>query len=290
MRGNFPTYELRVPKTLVEVLRFLSDEPGVWRPFAGGTDLMVLLESGKLDHRKFLSIAHLGELRGFMDGVTELDIGALTTFSQIRNEPLVAKHFPLLAQAASQVGAIAIQNCATIGGNIMNASPAGDSLPVLLAYDADVELVSKSGARWMRYADFHTGYKKMAAQPNELLARVRLPKVAPWTQQYFRKVGARAAQAISKLCMAGLIRMDGGKILDCRIALGSVAPTPLRCVKTEAALKGKSVTPKLVAHAQFVIAIEISPIDDIRSTADYRRRVAQNLLSELLSLRCHSEA
>lgn len=283
MRGNLPTCALHAPETLSEVLRFLSDEPGVWRLFAGGTDLMVLLESGKLDHRNFLGIAHLGELRGIVDGEGALDIGALTTFSQIRKDPLVAKLFPLLAQAASQVGAVAIQNRATIGGNIMNASPAGDSLPVLLAYDADVELISSAGVRWVHYANFHTGYKKMAAQSNELLARVRLPKVAPWTRQYFRKVGARAAQAISKLCMAGLIRMEGDKILDCRIALGSVAPTPLRCVKTEAALKGQVVTPKLVAHAQSVLMSEITPIDDIRSTAEYRRRVAQNLLGEFLT-------
>lgn len=288
MRGNLPAYELHSPKTLAEALRLLSDEPSVWRPFAGGTDLMVLLESGKLDHRMFLSIAHLDELRGITDGATEIDVGTLTTFSQLRNDPCVVRHFPLLVQAASQVGAIAIQNRATIGGNIMNASPAGDSLPVLLAYDADVELVSAAGVRWVNYANFHTGYKKMAAQPNELLARVRLPKMAPWTRQYFRKVGARAAQAISKLCMAGLARMDGEKILDCRIAMGSVAPTPLRCVKTEAALKGQTVTPKLVAHAQTVLAGEITPIDDIRSTADYRRRVAQNLLGDFLTASCRT--
>lgn len=290
MRGNLPTYELRALKTLAEALRVLSDEPGVWRPFAGGTDLMVLLESGKLDHRKFLSISHLSELRGIVDGANELDIGALTPFAQIRNAPLVAQYFPLLAQAASQVGAIAIQNRATIGGNIMNASPAGDSLPVLLAYDAEVELISANGSRWVRYADFHTGYKMMVARPDELLARVRLSKAAAWTRQYFRKVGARAAQAISKLCMAGLIRMDGEKLLDCRIALGSVAPTPLRCVKTEATLKGKLLTPKVIEDAQTVLTGEITPIDDIRSTADYRRRVAHNLLSEFLSLCCHSEA
>lgn len=281
MRGNIPTYEMRTPKALAEVLRILSDETGVWRPFAGGTDLMVLMESGKLNHLKFLNIFHLDELRGITDGVTEIDIGALTTFSQIRNSPVVAQHFPLLAQAASQVGAIAIQNRATIGGNIMNASPAGDSLPVLLAVDADVELVSAAGARWVRYAEFHTGYKKMAVQPNELLARVRLPRAAPWTRQYFRKVGARAAQAISKVCMAGLIRMDGKRVSDCRIALGSVAPTPLRCVKTESTLKGKVLTPALVREAQTILDSEIAPIDDIRSTAAYRRKVAQNLLREL---------
>lgn len=283
MRGNLPTYEMHAPKTLAEALRFLVDEPGVWRLFAGGTDLMVLLESGKLDHRKFLSISHLAELRGITDSPSALDIGTLTTFSHIRSSTPVTQCFPLLAQAASQVGAVAIQNRATLGGNIMNASPAGDSLPVLLAYDADVELISAAGGRWVRYADFHTGYKTMVAQPTEVLARVRLSKSSPWTRQYFRKVGARAAQAISKLCMAGLIRMDETRIADCRIALGSVAPTPMRCVKTEAALNGQVVTPKLVEHAQTILAAEISPIDDIRSTADYRRRVAQNLLSEFLT-------
>lgn len=286
MRGNLPIYEMREPGTLAEVLRILSEEPGVWQPFAGGTDLMVLLESGKLDHQKFLSISLLDELCGIVDGVTGVEVGALTTFSQIRNSPLMVRHFPLLVQAASKVGAIAIQNRASIGGNIMNASPAGDSLPVLLAYDADVELVSEEGSRWMRYTEFHTGYKKMAVRPNELLSRVRLPKTAPWTRSYFRKVGTRVAQAISKVSMAGLIRVDGKRISSCKIALGSVAPMPMRCVMTEAALKGQILTRKLLDHAKSELAREIAPIDDIRSTADYRRRVAQNLLGEFLTSSC----
>lgn len=283
MRGNLPSYEMRAPKTLAEVLRILSDAPNEWRPFAGGTDLMVILEAGKLSHQKFLSIAHLNELRGITENATSIDIGALTSFSHIRNSSVIQTQFPLLSEAAALIGAVSIQNRATIGGNIMNASPAGDSLPVLLAYGADVELVSSSGARWVHYSDFHTGYKKMVAQPFEVLSRVRLPKARPWTRQYFRKVAARAAQAITKVSMAGLIRVEAGKVVECRIALGSAAPTPLRCVKTEAALVGQGVTPQRIHQAQQVLLSEIAPIDDIRSTAAYRRRVAQNLLGEFLS-------
>lgn len=281
MRGNIPVYEMRAPKTLAETLRLLAEEPSVWRPFAGGSDLMVLLESGKLNHKKILNIAQLGELRGIAEDASAVTIGALTTFSQIRNSSVVARHFPLLVQAAAVIGATAIQNRATIGGNIMNASPAGDSLPVLLAYDADVELASSAGVRWVRYAEFHTGYKTVLAQPTELLARVRLSKPMPWTRQYFRKVGARAAQAVTKVSIAGLMRTDGTYLSDCRIAMGAVAPVPLHCVKTEAALKGKVLTAALVCEAQAILDSEIAPIDDIRSTEAYRRKVAQNLLGEL---------
>jgi CO/xanthine dehydrogenase FAD-binding subunit len=283
MRAHIPSYDLRVPRQLSEALALLSREPGVWRPFAGGTDLMVLLEAGKLDHKKFFSLAKLDDLRGVQVADDSLILGALTTYSEIQRHPVLQAEFPLLCAAARETGSVATQNRGTIGGNIINASPAADSPPVLLVYDAEIELVSERRVRWVPYHGFHTGYKKMQIAPEELLRAVRMPRRAkPW-RQYYRKVGTRKAQAISKVCFAGAALVENGAIRDVRIALGSVAPIVLRAVKTEEALRGAAITPATIASARETLAREIAPIDDIRSTARYRQRVAQNLLEEFLS-------
>lgn len=283
MRAYIPSYDLRIPKQLSEVLALLAREPGVWRPFAGGTDLMVLLEAGKLDHRNFLSLAKLEDLRGIEVTTDSVVIGALTTYSQIQKNPVLQAEFPLLCAAARETGSVATQNRGTLGGNIVNASPAADSPPALLVYDADVELVSQRGASWVPYHGFHTGYKKMLISQEELLRAIRLPRRFGSWRQYYRKVGTRKAQAISKVCFAGAALVENGAIRDVRIALGSVAPIVLRAVKTEDALRGKTITPALLAAAKETLTREIAPIDDIRSTARYRLRVAQNLLEEFLS-------
>jgi CO/xanthine dehydrogenase FAD-binding subunit len=282
MRAYVPAYELRVPGSMSEALGLVAREPGVWQPFAGGTDLMVLLEAGKLSHKKFLSLAKLEDFRGVEVTPGAVILGALTTYTDIQRHPVLQSEFPLLCTAARETGSIATQNRGTLGGNIMNASPAADSPPALLVYDAEVKLVSERGARWLAYHGFHTGYKTMQIAPDELLRSVRLPRRAtPWTQ-YYRKVGTRKAQAISKVCFAGAAQMEGGTVREIRIALGSVAPVVLRAVKTEAALSGKKITPEIIAGAKDALAREIAPIDDIRSTARYRLRVAQNLLQEFL--------
>jgi CO/xanthine dehydrogenase FAD-binding subunit len=196
---------------------------------------------------------------------------------------VLQEEFRLLCAAARETGSIATQNRGTLGGNIVNASPAADSPPALLVYDAEIELVSERGARWIPYHGFHTGYKKMQLASDELLRAIRLPRrSAPW-RQYYRKVGTRKAQAISKVCFAGAALFENSTIRDIRIALGSVAPIVLRAVKTEDALRGSGVTPEVIASAREILAQEIAPIDDIRSTARYRLRVAQNLLEEFLS-------
>jgi CO/xanthine dehydrogenase FAD-binding subunit len=283
MRAYIPAYEMRAPENLSEALALLAREPGVWQPFAGGTDLMVLLEAGKLSHKRFLSVAKLDDLRGIEATADGVIIGALTTYTEIRRHPLLRAEYPMLCAAARETGSIATQNRGTLGGNIVNASPAADSPPALLAYDADIELISERGARWMAYREFHTGYKKMKIAPDELLRAIRLPRRGkPW-REYYRKVGTRRAQAISKVCFAGAALVEHGAIRDLRIALGSVAPTVLRAVKTEDALRGAGVTPEAIATARETLAREIAPIDDIRSTARYRLRVAQNLLEEFLT-------
>jgi CO/xanthine dehydrogenase FAD-binding subunit len=283
MRAYLPAYELVVPRTLGEALALLRDGPGVWRPFAGGTDLMVLLEAGKLEHRKFFSVAHLPELRGVETSDGHVTLGALTTYTDVRRDGVLSREFPMLAQAARETGGVAIQNRGTIGGNIANASPAADSPPALLAYDAEVELVSAEGARWVAYADFHTGYKQMLMRADELIARVRLRRPPEGARHFYRKVGTRRAQAISKVCFAGLAETEGGVLTNVRMALGSVAPVPLRCRRTEELLTGRAIDEETTRAALEEMAKEIAPIDDMRSTARYRARVAQNLLAEFLS-------
>ena len=272
MRSNVAAFELRVPRSLAEALDLFAAEPGVWRPFAGGTDLVVLFEAGKLDHRRFLSIWRLPELRGISADAEYVRLGALTTYTDVLRHETLSREFPLLAEAARNTGAIATQNRGTLGGNIVNASPAADTPPALLVYDAELELVSARGSRRLPYREFHTGYKQMQLGADELVVRILLRRDTARWRQYYRKVGTRKAQAISKVCFAGVMDRASG---ETRIALASVAPVPLRCLRTEAAIaEGRDPLAAL--------ADEITPIDDIRSVAAYRRRVAQNLLREFL--------
>lgn len=280
MRAYVPSYELRVPGSVTEALALLAREPGVWQAFAGGTDLMVLLEAGKLSHKKFLSLTKLADFHDIEETSDFVIVGALTTYTEIQRHPVLQSEFPLLCMAARETGSVATQNRGTLGGNIVNASPAADSPPALLVYDAEIELISERGVRWLPYDGFHTGYKKMLLAPDELLRAVRLPRRAkPW-KQYYRKVGTRKAQAISKVCFAGAALIENGTVRDIRIALGSIAPIVLRAVKTEGILRGKKPAPEVIAAAKEVLVREIAPIDDIRSTARYRMRVAQNLFQE----------
>jgi CO/xanthine dehydrogenase FAD-binding subunit len=286
VRAFIPNYQLTTPSSLADALALLNREPGVWKPFAGGTDLMVLLEAGKLPHRNYINIWSLKELRGIDVTDSHITLGALTTYTEVQSHPVLQSEFPMLCQAASETGGLAIQNRGTIGGNIVNASPAADSPPALLAYDAEIELISTDGSRWLAYSGFHTGYKQMLIGPNELLARVRMPRNTRGATHYYRKVGTRKAQAISKVCLAAIAKLDDDQISDCRIAFGSVAPIVVRCLQTEDALRGRKPDPVTIKSACATLSQEISPIDDIRSTADYRLQVAKNLLTGfLLTLR-----
>jgi CO/xanthine dehydrogenase FAD-binding subunit len=282
MRAYLPSYQFITPRNFADVVELLASQPGLWKPFAGGTDLMVLLEAGKLEHRNYINIWNLKELRGVEVSDTQVVLGALTTYTEIQSHPVLRAEFPMLCQAASETGGLAIQNRGTLGGNIANASPAADSPPALLVYDAELELLSTSGSRKVPYKDFHTGYKQMNLQPQELLVRIRLPRSTNGLAHYYRKVGTRKAQAISKVCFAAVARTNEELLTDIRIALGSVAPIPIRCVQTEAALRGQRVD-SLRKPGKDALAREIVPIDDIRSTADYRIRVSLNLLDDFLT-------
>jgi CO/xanthine dehydrogenase FAD-binding subunit len=254
------------PRTLADALAMLHDQ-GTLVPLAGCTDVYVTLNFGTQPATRFLNLWGLDELRGIeaMDG--GLRIGALATHTELQRSPLVQARLPMLAAACREVGGVQIQNRGTLGGNVANASPAGDTLPVLAAADAVVVLRSVDGERRVAFNELYTGYRATVMRPDELIAAIEVPAVEG--EQWFRKVGTRAAQAISKVVMAA-VRGDRP-----RIAIGSVAPTVVRLRGTEEALaRGASI-----ADAQAVLMQEVTPIDDIRSTADYRRRVCANLLA-----------
>lgn len=260
------------------------DGAAAWRPIAGGTDLMVQL-AGEIGEppARLLDIWRLDELRGIAVEADALVIGALTTYTDIRRSPLVAEFMPVLAEAAATIGAAQIQNRGTIGGNVVNASPAGDTLPVLLALGAEFVLGSVRGERTVPADAFWTAYRTTARRDDELVARVRLP-LASDRQVRFRKIGTRRAQAISKVVMALAWRTaaERGPWNDVRLALGSVAATPIRAAATEASLEGAMPTRETADRARDALEAELSPIDDVRSTAEYRRAVAGRVLHRLI--------
>ena len=224
------------------------------------------LNFGTLEPRRFVDLWFLDELRGIgLQGET-LVLGALVTYTALIRSPLVAERLPMLIEAARQVGGRQIQNRGTLGGNLANASPAGDSLPVFAAADAVVVLRSMAAERRVPFNEFYTGYRKTQLRADELIIAIEVPPVEG--KQYFRKVGTRAAQAISKLVMAGI------KSATPRVAFGSVAPTVVRVRRTERALAESVGLDAAIA----ILETELAPIDDLRSSADYRREVAGRLL------------
>jgi CO/xanthine dehydrogenase FAD-binding subunit len=243
---------------------------------------MVLFNSGVLSYRRILSIRKIPELTLISHTQDAVRMGAAVTYAAIQRTEILVNEFALLCQAAGWTGSVANQNRGTLGGNIANGSPAADSPPALLVYDAELELISSRGARRVAYADFHLGYKKMDLAADELLYAIHLPRSTRSLRQYARKVGSRRAQAISKVCFHGAIDLDGNAIRDVRLALGSVAPYPLRCRNVEQYLLGQRPTPALIEAARQKLSEDISPIDDIRSTASYRSHVSQNLLGDFL--------
>jgi CO/xanthine dehydrogenase FAD-binding subunit len=274
MRESIAHRTLLQPRSLADALAMLRDE-GPLVPMAGCTDLYVSLNFGTLADTRFLNLWGLDQLRTIEVRGELLTIGALATHSDLIRSPLVRRRIPMLAAAAREVGGVQIQNRGTLGGNVANGSPAGDTLPVLAAAEATVVLRSAGETRRVPFTAFYTGYRQSVRRPGELIVAFEIPAIRG--TQWFRKVGTRAAQAISKIVIAAVrpsprpARREGAV----RIALGSVGPTVVRATRTEAALAGGSS----LEQAQQVLVDEIAPIDDIRSTAEYRRRVASNLLA-----------
>ena len=270
------------PRTLADAYATMVDAPA--RPIAGGTDLMVAL-TGELGEPpdRVLDLWRLDELRGIVVDGDAIALGALTTYTEIRRSALCREHLPALVEAAATIGAAQIQNRGTLGGNIANASPAGDTLPVLLALDASIVCGSVRGERSIPSDEFWTGYRRTVLESDELVVRVRVP-LAAGRETRFRKVGTRRAQSISKVVLAISYRHSGPAApwTDVRLALGSVAPTPIRARATEATLEGQPPTPETADRAADTLAAELHPIDDVRSTAEYRRLVSARVLHRLI--------
>ncbi len=271
------------PRSLDEAVRHLEGDPGLV-PVAGCTDLMVRGPEALHQMDRMIDLLGIPELRGIREisgGSGGLEIGAAATFTEIRQSAAVRAAFPALAEAAGQVGGWQIQNRATLGGNMANASPAGDSLPVLLALDAVVIAAGPRGRREIPYSDFHAGYRKTALAPGEIIVHVRLPALPEGFMQSVRKVGTREAQAISKVVVALAGRVENGRIAELRLAVGSVAPTPVRLRAAEEAARG--LAPGEAAdRAGRAAAQEVQPIDDVRSTADYRRFALERVVQRMV--------
>jgi xanthine dehydrogenase small subunit len=286
VRGDAAAADLLVPRSASEALRLLARRPDAL-PLAGGTDLMVAWNAGHLAGRTFLDLSGLrgwARIRAARDGVV---IGALASHSAILGSRHVRRRFPLLAEACATVGGVQIQNRGTLGGNIANASPAGDTFPPLAVYEAVVTVAGASGRRQIPLLDVFAGVKRTTLRPGELIEAVRLPPPPrPPTRQLFRKVGTRAAQAISKTVLAGLLwlRRDG-TVEELRFALGSMAPTVRRLRRAEAHVRGRRLTPDVVREACALLADDVSPIDDVRSTAAYRLAASRNVLARFLGAR-----
>lgn len=270
------------PRSLAEAVDLLAAEPA-WVVAAGCTDLMVKTPLERAAAGPVLDLLRVAELGGIREVDGGVEIGATTTFREIGDSPLVREGWPALAAAARVVGGWQIQSRATIGGNAANASPAGDSLPVLLALRATVVCAGPEGRREVPYDDFHVAYRRTALAPGELIAAFRLPRPAPGAVQAFRKVGTREAQAISKVVVAMHAEMDGGTIGEIRLAAGSVAPMPVRLAAVEDALAGRAAGRDAVELARRTAAAAVEPIDDVRSTAAYRRWALGNVVARMVA-------
>lgn len=283
MRGQPQSMRVLQPKTVRAALATYDEYPQA-SPLAGGTDLIVGWNAGLCNHRSILDLSRLTAWKQIRARGLEWVIGSLVTHDQLRRHPTISKKFPMLSEACATVGGRQIQNRGTLGGNLANASPAGDSFPPLLVYDAQVQLRSSNSKRSIPVGELFTGVKQTALARSELIESVTLalPKRRP-TTALFRKVGTRAASAISKTVMAGLVwKRPDGRIRELRVAFGSMAPTARRLTRVEAWMHDKKATKRVVDDAVELLTEELSPIDDLRSTRDYRMQVSQNLLRDLL--------
>jgi CO/xanthine dehydrogenase FAD-binding subunit len=279
------TFDLTVfsPTSLDEAYELLSRHGSHAKIIAGGTDLMVSMNARQLAARQFIDIWRLNELRGVSDEGEAIRIGALTTYTQLIKSPAIQQYIPALVEASRTIGAVQIQNRGTIGGNIVNASPAGDSLPALAAFDAEIEIGSHRGVRRVGVNRFYTGYRKTVMEPDEIALAVRMPKLKSGERSFFYKVGTRRAQAISKVVMAVKVETTNGVINSINIGLGSVAPTVVRAVQTESLLTNKTLDIPILRQAARTISSEVAPITDMRSTEHYRRTVTGNVIVKILS-------
>ena len=276
------------PASLREALEVLADEKRRGRVLAGGTDLMVQWESGlQPPPERAVGILGVPELRGIREDGDTVVIGAATTHWQLHTSPLVRQCLPALAASAVTVGGVQIQSLGTIAGNVANASPAGDLAPALLVTGGRVVVASLAGEREVPLAGFFLGYRRIDLKPEELIVRFVLPKAPPGHREGFTKLGPRAAQAISKVMGAWRGKSSAGVVESFAVALGSMAPTAIRLTELEAWLPGRKVNKKLLDEVEAKVGSSLKPIDDIRSTAEYRSWVSGRLVRSFLEELVH---
>lgn len=279
-----PEFELLLPKTLPEALGLLAAHAPDVAPLAGGTNLVPDLRSGRHTPPVLVNVERLpglGELRRD-DG--HLILGGGVTLTEVLKSALIAEQAPVLHQAAAVFANPLVRNRATVGGNLADASPAADTAPALLVLDAEVELTSQAGTRTVPLHEFFTGVRKTVRRPDELITTLRWPVLPPHTITAFHKIGLRKADAIAVINAAVRVTTDGaGRCREARIALGAVAPTPLRIPTAEAVLQDQPLTPAVIAEAARLAAEAVTPISDVRGGAGYRRRMAEVLVRRLLT-------
>jgi CO/xanthine dehydrogenase FAD-binding subunit len=284
MRGAASSMTVLRPRSVREALRLYAGTPDAL-PLVGGTDLMVAWNLGELNDRVVLDLSRLREWSRIERTTTGLRIGALVTHAAVQRHAVVRRRFGLLVTACATVGGVQIQLRGTIVGNVANASPAADTLPPLAVYDAQVHVVSAARRREMPLLEIFAGPKKTTLGPGELIEAVELPFAAREpSRQFFRKVGTRAAQAVSKVVAAGVIwESREGTVEDVRLSLGSLAPTVRRLRQVEAHVTGRALTPQLAREAAALVGADVAPINDMRSTAAYRLATAERLVEEFLT-------
>lgn len=283
-------FEFYSPENLGELYELLSMKEG--QVIAGGTDLIPAMRLKVIQPSALFDLGPLSELRYIDLRQDRISIGALSTHTDLERSSLLAKHAPLLRQAAATVGSLQVRNRGTIGGNIATASPAADTVPPLLVLEAEVFLGSEKGERHLPLEEVLLEPGKTATAADEIITRVEFHPLPPGIGSAFLKLGKRHAMAISVVSVATVLRLANDHVQDVRIALGAVAPTVIRCREAERALLGEPLNEQTLIRASQAAANEISPISDIRATADYRCRAAQELLRRALLIaaqRCRGQ-
>ena len=272
--------QVLLPKSLEELWSVLADHPGA-RLYAGGTDLLVQRRQGLIQADTLVCLERLEELARLEESQDELRLGALATHARLLEWEPLARHFPVLVSALSVLGSPPVRHMGTLGGNLVTASPAGDTLPPLYALGARVDLLSARGRRSLAIAEFIQGPGRVDLEPGEVVARVVLKKSPAWNRQHFEKVGQRRALAIAVASLAAVLQVENGRVLRARLAWGSLGPTVVTSPQVEAALEGGPLEPGRLQEAARLAREAVAPISDLRASADYRRRLAGNLLLRL---------
>ncbi len=281
-RGGQVRHRVLLPRSLAELWSFLEEEPGA-RVWAGGTDLSVQLRVGRAVPPALVCLERIAELRTIEEDADCLRIGAGVTLGRLIADPRIGDDLPVLKRAAETLGSPPIRAMATIGGNICTASPAGDTLPPLYILDAEVELRSRTATRSMPIGSFITGPGTIRREAGEILTAVRVKRPAAYGLQHYEKIGQRKALACSVASLAALLRLSPeGTIEAIRLAWGSVGPTVVASPAIEALLLGERPSAAVLARAAEATRHTVSPIDDVRGTAEYRRTAAANLLLRFL--------